>query len=339
MIVHASIKRLEYVLPDQTLTNDDLGLLFGDIDFKKLSAKTGIETRHIAGRQRTIDLAYTAALKLFESDRDLPNVIDYLLLCTQSPEYVLPATACLLQDRLGLSSKIGSLDFNLGCSGFVYGLGLAEGLIASGQAKCVLLITADTMTSLIDPGDARARALFGDGAAAILLVAQPRVSLGPFVYGTDGKGSEDLIVRRRRSGDHYGESVETVSPRLITGSEEFLFMNGNRVFDFAIREVPLAVRSLLHRSGAVVEDIDLYVFHQANKYLLEEICRLLEIPMEKRQFTISHCGNTSASSIPIALRHAALEGRLRKGSRAMVVGFGSGYSWGATIIRWAGQAI
>jgi 3-oxoacyl-[acyl-carrier-protein] synthase-3 len=336
--VHAAITAIEYHLPENSVSTEQLAAEFPEWSVEKIDEKTGIRERHIAGDDVCAsDLAVTAAEKLFRSGACSPRDIDYLLLCTQSPDYFLPTTACLLQDRLGLPTTAGALDFNLGCSGFIYGLGLAEGLISSGQASRVLLLTAETYSKFIHPRDRTVRTLFGDGAAATLLTARdaPAPLIGPFVYGTDGSGASNLIVptggaRRART---LSTAVAVEDEGGNARSEDNLFMNGAEIFTFTLGAVPQSVTSLLQKAGINMSDVDLFVFHQANRYMLEHLRKRLRIPQEKFQVTLCHCANTVSSTIPIALKHASLEGRLGEETLTMLVGFGVGYSWGATLAR------
>jgi 3-oxoacyl-[acyl-carrier-protein] synthase-3 len=337
--MHAAIAAIEFHLPEDALYTADLASQFPEWSAAKIDAKTGIACRHIsADGECASDLAVEACKKLFGSGACKPGSIDYVLLCTQSPDYFLPTTACLLQDRLGIPTSAGALDFNLGCSGYVYGLGLAEGLISTSQASNVLLITAETYSKFIHPKDKSVRTIFGDAAAVTLLkAADSQVpSLGPFVYGTDGRGGPNLIVptggmRRPRSREAPGP-VEDHSGNFRT--EDDLYMNGGEIFTFTIDTVPRSARQLLEKSGLTEQDIDLFVFHQANKYMLEHLRKRMKIPTEKFMLAMSDCGNTVSSTIPIALKHAQTEGRLFAGARIMLIGFGVGYSWGATIVRW-----
>src|ERR1035437_7254778 len=266
--MQASVSAIEYYLPGNTVSTEGLSAEFPEWSVAKIDDKTGIRTRHIAAPDEcSSDLAVAAARKLFASGACRPEDIDFLLFCTQSPDYFFPTTACLLQDRLGIPTTAGALDFNLGCSGFVYGLGLAEGLIASGQASTILLITADTYTKLIHPKDKSTRTILGDAAAATLLTASDVATplLGPFVYGTDGKGANNLIVpiggfRRPRSRQEPPEICDENGNVRI---EESLSMNGMKVFEFAQSRVPETLNALLTKSGATKADIDLFIFHQA----------------------------------------------------------------------------
>jgi len=338
----AAIRAIEYYLPEKAVTTEQLSAEFPEWSVQKIDEKTGIQVRHIAGEEEcSSDLGVAAARKLFESGSCAAQDIDYVLFCTQSPDYFLPTTACLIQDRLGIPVSAGALDFNLGCSGFVYGLGLAKGLVESGQASRLLLITAETYSKFIHPRDRSVRTIFGDAAAATLVTAVDAEDalMGPFVFGTDGRGANNLIVpagglRRARSPETAQEITDDSG---AVRSQNHLFMDGAEIFNFTLKAVPQSVCQLLERSQKTLEDIDLFVFHQANRYMLEYLRRKIKVPQEKFYMAMSHCGNTVSSTIPIALKHAQLEGRLKPGDLTMLVGFGVGYSWAAGLARWMGE--
>ena len=339
--MQAAIRATEYYLPTAVLTTADLTATFPEWSVEKIDKKTGISERHIAGPEEcSSDLAFAAAQKLFSSGAVAPADIDCLLLCSQSPDYFLPATACLLQERLGIPTSSFALDFNQGCSGFIYGLGMAKGLLETGQVKRVLLLTAETYSKFIHPRDRSVRTIFGDAAAATLIEAVddngPAPLIGPFVWGTDGSGAKNLIVpsggmRCPRSPETARE-FEDGSGNLRT--QDNLFMDGAEVFEFTLRAVPKAFHELLTRAGKTPEEVDLFIFHQANRYMLNSLRMVLEIPENKFYVAMRHCGNTVSSTIPIAIKHAYLEGRLAPGNVIMLVGFGVGYSWGAVLVTW-----
>ncbi len=339
--MQGTIAAIEYYLPQKALLTEDLAAEFPEWPAAKIEAKTGIRERRIAGEEEcSSDLAVAAARKLFDSGACRPADIDYILLCTQSPDYFLPTTACLLQDRLGVPQSAGALDFNLGCSGFVYGLGLAQGLIATDQAAAVLLLTAETYSKFIHPRDRSVRTLFGDAAAATLVTGRAASAplVGPFVYGTDGSGAENLIVPTggMRSPRTAGSAAPAEDEGGNVRSRDNLFMNGAEIMNFTLDAVPESVCALLRKAGLELGDVDLFVFHQANRFMLEHLRKRIGILPERFQVTMSHCGNTVSATIPIALKHAALEGRLREGSLVMLVGFGVGYSWCSALVRWTG---
>lgn len=336
----AAIRAVASHLPETVLSNDALAAMFGDWDAEKIYEKTGIRERRVAGPDECAsDLGVAAAKKLFERGACTPADVDFLLFCTQSADHVLPTTACLVQDRLGLRTDCGALDINQGCSGFVYGLSLAKGLIASGAAKNVLLITADTYTKYVNDRDRSVRTIFGDGAAATLISAidADEEHVGPFVYGTDGRGAQNLIVPA--GGSRLRPNEETRVESCDTSGNwrhaENLYMNGAEIFTFTLTAVPKAVNALLARAGRTVDDVDHFVFHQANRFMLERIRGKMKLPEEKFWIDVETIGNTVSSTIPIALETGMAQGKMQAGQTALLAGFGVGYSWAAAMVRLA----
>lgn len=337
--MQAAVSAIEYYLPEQTLSTAELAAEFPDWGVEKIDRKTGIRERRIAAPgECSSDLAVAAARKLFASGACRPEDVDYLLLCTETPDYFVPTTACIIQDSLGLPMSAGALDFNLGSSGYIYGFGLAQGLISSGQAARVLLLTADVYSRFLHPRDRSVRTIFGDAATATLLAGADLDAplIGPFVYGSDGRGAPNLIVPAggmRRP--HSAESAVAVEDQAgNVRSQDNLFMNGGEIFLFTLDVVPLVIGQLLQKAGLALSDIDFFVFHQANQSMLDPLRKRMGIPAEKFQISLAHCGNTVSSSIPIALKDAAAAGSIPDGALVMLVGFGAGYSWGATLVRW-----
>jgi 3-oxoacyl-[acyl-carrier-protein] synthase-3 len=336
--LHARILDLASYLPARVLANEELAALYPDWSADKILAKTGIRERHIADAGETAaDMACAAAENLFAQGRVAREEIDFILLCTQAPDYLLPTSACLLQERLGIARSAGALDFNLGCSGFVYGLSLARGLVESGAARRVLLLTADTYSKYIHPQDRSVRTLFGDAAAATVVGAAPgpEQAIGPFVFGTDGRGAHDLIVEAggaRRPCD-AASAVERLDANGNVHSADKLFMDGAEVLSFTLREVPAAIGALLHKAGLVQDDIDYFVLHQANRFMLDTLRKKIGVAPERMPLHLEHVGNTVSSTIPLALIGMREAGQLVAGKRLMLVGFGVGYSWAATILH------
>jgi len=333
----AAIKAIASFLPAGKLTNEQLAAEFGDWHAGQILSKTGVSVRSVAAADECAsDLGVAAANRLFESGACAPEDIDFLLFCTQSPDYFLPTSACLLQDRLGLKTSCGAIDFNQGCSGYVYGLALAKSLIEAGTARNVLLVTADTYTKFINRRDRSVRTLFGDGAAATLIGAVPSDGelIGPFVLGTDGRGADRIIVKSGglRCAPTAATAVEKEDASGNWRSEQNFYMDGGDVFGFALKTVPRAVGELLEKSGMTLDEISLVVLHQANKFMLERLRGKMKIPTEKFWIEMEDSGNTVSSTIPIALESARKQGRLNTGDRVALVGFGVGYSWGATMI-------
>ncbi len=313
-----NIAAIEYYLPKNILTNDDIAKEFPEWSAEKIKAKIGVESRHIAEQDETaLDMAYKACKKLFRNyDK---NKIDFILFCTQSPDYFLPTTACILQDKLGLSKSVGALDFNLGCSGFVYGLTLAKGLIATGIAQNILLVTSETYSKFLDKEDKSNRTIFGDGAAVTIVEKDSAKSDFQFSVGTDGSGFSNLIVENGASRNNAEKPV--------------LYMKGPKIFTFAVENIPTLINDTLEKNRLRMDDIDLFIFHQASSYMLNYLKDLCNIPDEKFFMEMKDIGNTVSASIPIALKLAQDKSIIQKGNKVMVVGFGVGYSWGAGVLE------
>jgi 3-oxoacyl-[acyl-carrier-protein] synthase III len=322
----AKIQAVEYYLPEKIVSNEELAKAFSGWTAEKISKKTGIRERHVVSvNECASDLAYQAAVKLFETGVCDPEGIEFILLCTQSPDYFLPTTACILQDKLGIPTTSGALDFNLGCSGYIYGLSLAKGLIESGQTNNVLLITSETYSKYIADDNVGVRTIFGDAAAATLISLDENTdgsaaTFGPFVFGTDGSGKENLIVREGAS-------------RSPAANLKRLFMNGPEIFSFTIKTVPLAVEKLLAKSKLQINEIDYFIFHQANEYMLAHLRDKSSIPQHKFCIDLESYGNTVSSTVPIALKNALQKGVIKPGDKVVMVGFGVGYSWAACLVQ------
>lgn len=334
----AAIRHISYFLPATELTNEALAGEFTDWTPEKIQEKTGISCRRIAAPdQCSSDLGVAAAKAMFDAGVCEPRDIDFLLFCTQSPDYFLPTTACLVQERLGLRTDCGAIDFNQGCSGFVYGLALAQSLIETLQLRNVLLITAETYSKFIHPGDRSVRTIFGDAAAATLIsaVETDRPAIGPFIFGTDGRGANNLIVpaggMRRPLSD--ATAVVSVDNSGNERSLNNLYMNGPEIFNFTLRTIPQAVSGLLSRAGVSAEEVDYYILHQANRFMLDRLRDKMKISPQKFCIDMEDCGNTVSSTIPIALARSVAAERVKAGDRLMFVGFGVGYSWAAAMAR------
>lgn len=336
----ACLVELEYFLPDRVVTNEQLAARFPEWSVDKIEAKTGIRQRHIAGPDECAsDLGIRAAERLFEQSGIQRDEIDFLLFCTESPDYFFPASACIIQSELGLDRDIGAFDITLGCSGFVVGLSQAKALIESDLASNVLLICADTYSKFMHPEDKSVQTIFGDGGSAALIGARQGNSLpflDSFVFGTDGRGAENLIVPmggcRRPIRD--GDGLDLVADKHGNArTERNLFMNGAEIFAFTIDIVPKTVSAVLKKSGLSIGEIDKFVFHQANKFMLGHLQRKLEVPDEKFVYCLSDCGNTVSSTIPIAIKREMEGGRVNSGDVLLLLGFGVGYSWAGSILR------
>lgn len=330
----AYIRAISYYLPDRVVTNEDLVKEFPEWDVEKVYNKVGVKERHLAGETETAgDLAEKAALKLFEEYQVSPSDIDFLLLCTQSPDYRLPSTACILQDRLGIPTSAGAFDYDLGCSGCIYGMAVAKGLIAAGLASNVLLLTAETYTKYLHPEDKSNRTIFGDGAAACLISKKKGLAeIGDFVFGTDGSGADNLIVKTQGARFQERTGLSTEDDDGHVNREDYLYMNGSAIFNFTLEQVPPMMKQLLEKSGLTKDEIDYFVFHQANKYMLSTIRKVCGISKDKFYIDLDYTGNTVSSTILIGLKDCLEQGLIRPGMKVMACGFGVGLSYGGTIL-------
>jgi 3-oxoacyl-[acyl-carrier-protein] synthase-3 len=329
-VKYASLGPIALHFPQRVETNAELQAANPGWDMAVIAEKTGIGQRHIAGpNELSSDLGVAAAQKLFAENNIDPASIDFLLLCTQSPDYPLPTTACLMQPRLGLRDSVGALDFNLGCSGFVYGLALADGLIRTGSVKRVLLITAETYSKYIDSGDRSLRTIFGDAAAATLIEAGDEPTLSAFQYGTDGTGADTLLVTEGglRPAEH------ALKPRHRQRWKSALYMDGPSLISFAVAAIPQLARNILTAGNAKPEDVDLYILHQATLKMLQQLLESLHIRSEQMPIVLEDCGNTVSSTIPIVIDQLRRDSRLKPGMQSMLIGFGVGWSWAGCLWR------
>ncbi|MCD6018332.1 MAG: beta-ketoacyl-ACP synthase 3 [Bacteroidetes bacterium] len=335
----AFIRAISYNLPVCTFTNEDFFLQFPDSRINSVNlSKIGVKQRHIALEgELASDLAVKSAERLFVEHNVNPAEIDFLLFCAQEFDYFTPSTACTIQHRLKLPSHCGALDFNLGCSGFVYGLSLAKGLIESVGLKNILLLTSSTLTRKLHPKDASLRYLFGDAACATLISNASEVDgeIGQFVFGTDGAGAEKIIVKDGGARNLItNESYTEISNEYgnIT-SKAYMDMKGPAVFSFSIKIVPKIIADTLEKNQMHIKDIDLFIFHQANLFIIDTIRKKLNLSENKVFNYMETVGNTVSSSIPIALYEAMKQDKAKKGDSVVLVGFGVGLSWAATIIK------
>lgn len=333
VIMQVFIKAISYYLPEKVLTNEELVRKFPEWSVDKVAAKVGVNQRHVANETETAgDLAEKAALKLFDEYQISPDAIDFVMLCTQNPDYKLPSTACILQHRLHIPTTAGAFDYDLGCSGCIYGLALAKGLIVSGAAKNVLLLTAETYNKYLHEDDKSNRSIFGDGAAACLVSTDGFAEIGDFIFGTDGSGAENLIVKTggARLPEKNGKEERDAEDHVKR--DDYLYMNGGAIFNFTLEAVPNMMGQLLEKSGLAKDDIDYYVFHQANKFMLNTIRKVCVLPRERFYINLENVGNTVSSTILIGLKECLKSNTIVPGMKVMCCGFGVGLSWGGTIL-------
>lgn len=327
---HAILGPIAVHFPERLETNEFLQAEHEGWDVDFIAQKTGIYQRYVAAERETAsDLAVAACRSLFEKGSIDPQSIDFLLYCTQTPDYPLPTTGCLLQERLGLSTRCGALDFNLGCSGFVYGLAMANGLIHSGAARRVLLITSETYSKYIDPDDRSLRTIFGDAAAATLIDTADEPSMWGFQFGTDGSGADTLFVGD--GGTRHPD--DAIRPRHRKRWKSRLYMDGPSLINFTVDAVPHLVDQILQENAVSDEAIDLYLMHQATRKMLEQLQSRMGIDESRMPIELADCGNTVSSTLPILIDRLRQRGRLKKNANNVMVGFGVGWSWAGCLWR------
>ena len=320
------IKAISTYFPKNILTNDGISEQFPEWNSEKILQKIGIEQRYIAQADEcAFDMATQAVLNLIEEHHLDKNTIDFLLLCTQTPDHILPTTACIVQEKAGLPTTCAALDINQGCSGYIYGLSLASSLIASGNFKNVILVTADTYTKYVHPKDKGNLSIFGDAATATLVSTEGTYCIGKPTLGTDGAGAENLIIRNGGTRSPRNENPNDL--------DNFVDMKGGKIFNFIVKRTPEVVYDNLKINGFDINDIDLFVFHQANTHILNKVREDMEIPQEKFVIEMRYYGNTISSTIPIALSEHLHKYPEKPSKRIQFVGFGVGYSWGAICIE------
>jgi len=330
----AFIKAISYYLPDRVLTNQDIVDMFPEWSVGKIMSKIGISERHIAAPNETAsDMAVMSAEKLIKEYDIDKSTIDYIIFVTQSPDYILPTTACIIQDRLGLPITIGAIDVNQGCSGFVVGLSLAKGLVVGDMAENVLLLTSETYSKHIHPRDKGNRTIFGDGAAATLVSTDGFAEIKNFSFGTDGRGADNLIVRT--GGQRFRKPMnDLVYDNGNPKSSDYLFMDGAEIVNYTLDYFPPLVADTLNKNNLKQSDIDLFVFHQANKFIMELLRDKLHIDDAKYYRFYKDIGNTVSSTIPIALKEAINDGTIADKTNILLAAPGLGYSWAGTILKY-----
>lgn len=321
----AHIKAISYYLPELRLSNSDLYPFLGEEYVEKTAKQVGVNFRHISGNKQTsADMAILAAEKLLAEYNIDKNIIDFVLFCTQTPDYLMPSTSCIIQNRLQLSNNCGTFGYDLGCSGFVYGIAIAQSFVESGLAKNVLLLTGDTISKILKD-HSESRLLFGDAAAACLISNDGFAEIGNnFVLGSDGSGFGDLILKNSGMRNY----------KVGSGSENgnYLYMNGEAIFNFTTRIVPPLVNDTLLKYGLKKDDVDLFVFHQANKFMLNTVRKVCGISKDKFYVDLENTGNTTSSTIPIAIKDAMDKNLITKDNKVMIAGFGIGLSWAGGIL-------
>ncbi|MBI6855156.1 ketoacyl-ACP synthase III [Pseudomonas cichorii] len=329
-VAHVKCVGIACALPPAVANVTDLSIKFGEESIQKIINSTGIESRRIVDNECASDLCVAAAERLIEDLGVERASIDTLIFVSQTRDYILPATACSLQARLGLDSSTAAFDVGLGCSGYVYGLWLASSLLGSGSSKRVLLLVGDTISKLVAEEDRSVAALFGDAGSATILDHDPEAPVTPFVLGSDGRGEKNLIVPGGGFRDRKGLDNST-SEAGVRGPFD-LYMNGAEIFAFTLARIPKLVKALQEAGEEAGYGIDKYVFHQANKFMLEHLAKKIRLEPEKVVLNMKDVGNTSGVSIPLALCLDAGSANTLSG-RYLLAGFGVGYSWAGCVLQ------
>ncbi len=316
-------------VPDQVVTNDDLAALGCDSDW--IFRRTGIlERRKASDDQATSDLAYQASLRAMKAANISANQIDLIIVATITPDHPTPSTACELQRRLGAVAP--AMDINAACAGFMYALVTASQFIATGNAKCVLIVGADVMSRTVNPDDKKTYPLFGDAAGAAILTASdrsPGTGTGILSYqlGSEGCGGDMLCIPA-------GGTRVPLTPAAYAAGEQYLRMDGRGVFKWAVRIFEESSRDVLQHANMSIEQLDFIVLHQANQRIIDSAVSALAVPAEKVFVNLDRYGNTSAASIPLALDEAVRSGKIESGNHVLLCGFGAGLAWGTALMRW-----
>lgn len=311
-------------LPDKIVTNDALSEIVDTSD-EWIRSRTGIKARHLVSSEAetTLSMAVAAGRAALEDSGTLPEQLDLILVATVSSDFITPSTACMVQKELGASHAV-AFDINAACSGFLFALNTADAYFQSGIYKNALIIGVETLSKVIDWADRSTCVLFGDGAGAVVAAASEEGMIAS-IQGSDGTGGDILICKNRSNHNPY----------FSLGTDlDYLFMNGQEVFKFAVKKVPECILSLLQEAGITAADVDHYLLHQANYRIISSIARKLKLPLEKFPSNVDHCGNTSAASIPILLDEVHKAGTFSEGDLLLLSGFGAGLTWGAALLRW-----
>jgi 3-oxoacyl-[acyl-carrier-protein] synthase III len=329
MAIYAHITGWGSAIPEKILTNHDLAKMV-DTDDEWIRSRTGIVERRIAtDQQTTASLAQEAAVNALKMANLPPAQLDLIIVSTSSPEHIFPATACLVQDRIG-AHKAGAFDLLAACTGFIFALNMGAQAIRSGSIQNALIIGAETLSKITNWQDRNTCILFGDGAGAFLLQAseEPGGVLSA-IMRSDGSGGELLSLPA--GGSRLPTTQETVANGL-----HYIHMNGREVFRFATRVMAQATEEVIEAANLKIEDIDLVIPHQANQRIIDAAARGLKLPLEKFVINVERYGNTSTASIPVAACEALSQGRLKPGDHVVFVGFGAGLTWGAVAAQWSG---
>ena len=325
------IKNIEFVLGNKKIENKDLHYINPEYNFNRFEKNVGISTRYKEVEGNALTLAIKSINKLLSKIAIDKSEIDYLIYCTQSPEFLIPTNACILQNECGLNNSIGALDINLGCSGYTYGLSLAKALIESNQASNVLLVTSETYSRYIHEKDLINKLIFSDASTSTLISKSNSNNIGIFEFGTDGSGFDKLIVKNNFFNKEVSPAVKNYgNDNLYTDNN--LYMNGPEVFSFTLREIPTLLKRVLNKNNKNINEIDKVILHQANKFLLKSVVKKAKIDFEKLFINLDKYGNTVSNTLPIALKEFS-QTKIKENNSILLGGFGVGLSWSGCVLN------
>jgi 3-oxoacyl-[acyl-carrier-protein] synthase-3 len=335
--VGLKITAIEYYLPEKVVTNEDLAMANPGWDMAKIESKSGVKSRHIAEPDQTaLDLGIKAVENILAAGVIVKEQIDAIIFCTQSPDYIMPSNSFLIHKHFNFSEDVWTFDYNLACSGYIYGLAICRGMLETGLAKNILLITAETYSKYINEKDRSTSILFGDGAAASIISHDLNDRIMDTILSSSGEKFDSFYIPA--GGCKIPKDLHTRETTIDQSgnvkSLENIHMNGFAVWQFISKKVSEQINTLLQRNQMGVDDIDLFIFHQASKMTLDSLVKMLKINEDKVFFNLENIGNTISSSLPIAIKDAADSGRLKKGDIVLLSGFGVGLSWGSIIMKY-----
>lgn len=310
-------------LPEKIVTNDDLSKIMDTSD-QWIKSRTGISARHLATKETLAGLAAEASRRAMEDAGILPEEIDMILAATLSADHVLPCLACELQWELG-AANAAAFDINAACSGFLFALHTADAYIKTGRFRTILVVGGEILSKMVDWNDRSTCVLFGDGAGAVVVKADEHRGILGISQGANGAKGEALVCEGRKNNNPYVKN-----PFLLN----YVKMDGQEVFKFALRTVPKAIMEAVEKADMIIEDIDYFILHQANMRIIEAVARRLNAPVEKFPSNLQECGNISAGSVPVLLDRVNREGKLHKGDKIVLAGFGGGLTWGVAVMSW-----
>lgn len=329
---NVSLKGIVAAVPKEKRTAEDFTEHFSMEEIQKTASVTGVQEVRVAPDDVcTSDLCVAAAEKLIDKLTWEKESIDCLIFVSQTPDYILPATSCIIQERLGLSTECAAFDVNQGCSGYVYALWLGANLLESGSMKRIILLVGDTISKLTNPADRATSMLFGDAGTATAIEWNENAKAMGFVLGSDGKGAENLIVKRGHA--RFPSVSAKEADENETMDKNYLYMDGGEIFNFTIKRVPKMVKEVMEIANKTNAEIDYFLFHQANEFIMKHLAKKIKATEKQLPISLQQFGNTSSASIPLTIVSQITLETLKQHPQLVLAGFGVGYSWAAACLN------